>query len=452
MKQTKTTSNLMELLPQAAMIVDITSKKVIFRNDASKKLFPITDQATIQDVSQIMTHVPSTEAIYVAVQKELQTKGKSVLHHISMKTTAHEAEHYDVHISYVDDDNDAVYLIFALSAHELQRMAQQNTYYDTISESAYSYPFHLNVKTRCMEFFDPALESEFHMSMVMENFPEPVFTYNYICEDDVDDYLAVVDRMYKGLPPEGSFRFYNLKGELLRYCVNYVVNRDESGDPIEVLGDFIIQSETKIDPEASALSGVGNGQKVVLAHQIKAHFFFNTLNTISALCKQDAAKADRAIHTFATYMRSYMHLINESDMIPFEQELTLVKSTLEIEKLRFPNSFTYEYDITETEFDIPPLTLQPIVENALLHGLRRTGKHGTLKISTRKIGDVIRIIISDNGLGFDTKVLEKTKSIGLKNLIRRMEMMVDSTVMIHSELGKGTEVVIEIQWRTEQIG
>lgn len=375
---------------------------------------------------------------------ELQKKGKSVLHHISMQTTSHEAEHYDVHISYVDDNQATVYLVFALSAHELQRMAQQNTYYDTISESVYSYPFHLNVKTKRMEFFDPVLESEFHMSMVMENFPDPVFSYNYICEDDVDDYLAVVDRMYKGLPPQGSFRFYDPKGELLRYSVNYVVNRDEMGEPMEVLGDFIIQSETKIDPETSTLSNTDTKQKTVLAHQIKAHFFFNTLNTISALCKQDAAKADRAIHIFATYMRSYMHLINEHDIIPFEQELTLVRSTLEIEKLRFPNSFAYELDVAEMGFNIPPLSLQPIVENALLHGLRRTGKHGTLKISTRRVDDIIRVIISDDGLGFDTKVLEKTKSIGLKNLTGRIQLMVGGTVTIHSQLSKGTQVIVEL--------
>lgn len=444
MDMSVSTWNLIEVMPQACVIIDIQQMRVLVRNHAAKTYFGIEPDCSTEAVAQIMTHAPSTEAMSAALRKELHLKGKSILQHISIKTLSHESEHYDLHIAYVDASRETVYVIFALSAHELQRMAQQNTYYDTISEAAYSYPFHLDVKTRRAEFFDPAIEDKFHMTMVMENFPEPVLTFNYLCEEDKDDYLAVVDRMYKGEPPQGSFRFYDLKGELLRYTVNYVVNRDSEGAPIDVIGDFIIQSDTKVEPEVNALSGVEQGQKLVLAHQIKAHFFFNTLNTISALCKQDAAKADHAICTFASYMRAYMHLINEYEMIFFEQELLLVKSTLEIEKLRFPESFHYELELEVTDFDIPPLTLQPIVENALLHGLRRTGHHGTLKIGTHMSGDTITVTISDNGTGFDTSVLAKTKSIGLKNLTRRIEMMAGGTVCIQSQLGEGTQAVITL--------
>lgn len=442
--------NLLSLLPQPAMIVDISTQKIIYHNDTAGQVFAMQPMHTTDEIAALMTHTASTQAVHTAMHKELQQNGKAILCHIGMKTKASPLEHYDVHITYLDAHKNAVYLIFARSAHELARMEEQNNYYNTISEAAYSYPFHLDVKARRMEFFDPKLEyllSSLHnLSLVMENFPEPVLTSGLLCEDDTDAYLAVVDRMYKGEPPQGSFRCYDPKGELLRYSLNYVVNRDEFGNPIEITGDFIIQSETKIDTELP-LAEKTTTQKVVLAHQIKAHFFFNTLNTISALCKQDAAKADNAIRTFATYMRSYMYLINEQELIPFVQELTLVKSTLEIEKLRFPNSFTYELDLQETDFDIPPLTLQPIVENALLHGLRRTGRHGTLKISTRKIGNLTRIIISDDGLGFDTAILEKTKSIGLKNITQRIELMLGGCVNIHSARGSGTTAVIEFPMR-----
>lgn len=104
-----------------------------------------------------------------------------------------------------------------------------------------------------MEFFDPKLEyllSTLHdLSLVMEDFPEPVLRSGLLRKDDTDAYLAVVDRMYRGEPPQGSFRCYDPKGELLRYSLNYVVNRDEFGHPVEVTGDFIIQSETKIDTD-----------------------------------------------------------------------------------------------------------------------------------------------------------------------------------------------------------
>lgn len=100
----------------------------------------------------MMTHAPTTEMIFAALLQELQFKGKSILYHIGMKTMSHDAEHYDLHISYVDASKKAVYIIFALSSHELQRMAQYNTYYDTISDATFSYPFHLDVKARRMEF------------------------------------------------------------------------------------------------------------------------------------------------------------------------------------------------------------------------------------------------------------------------------------------------------------
>lgn len=433
--------NLLELIPRPAMIVDSQTHEILYQNQVCKSTFSIPEHGDSREISTVIPHTPSPETIYTALMREMEAKGKAILHHVSMSTAQRKEAHYDIHISFADGEKKLVYLIFALSDHALQRMVQQNTYYDAISKSAYAYPFHLDVKSRRMEFFDPALENEFHMTMVMEDYPNSVFDYDYIYPDDVDDFLQVADRMYKGLPPEGSFRFYNLQGEPLRYTVNYVVNRDESGAPITVVGDFIIQSETKFDMDSSILIG---GEQVALAHQIKPHFFFNTLNSISALCKQDAAKADRAICTFASYMRSYMYLINESEMIPFQQEIALIKSTLELEKLRFPNNFVYQLDLGEMDFDIPPLTVQPIVENALLHGLRRTGHHGRLNISTAQAGDAIVLTVTDDGLGFDTNILDKTQAIGLKSLTRRIETMAGGTVTVQSQLGQGTQVVVTL--------
>lgn len=444
------TINLLKLMPRAAAVVDIQTTELVYQNSVCKALFSIADQGCSQALTDIMVPAPPAQSIRAALHQELQVKGKGILRHVSMQVASNQLEHYDIHVSYTDERREAVYLIFVLSDHELQRMAEQNAYYDTLTGVAYSYPFRLDAKARRAEFFDPEMERNYHMPTVMENFPDSVLQYNYICEDDIDVYVKSVERMYQGLPPEGSYRFYDPKGELLRYTVNYVVNRDESGAPIQVVGDYILQPEPRVALEESATGGGEQVQKIVLAHQIKAHFFFNTLNTISALCKQDAAKADTAISTFAIYMRTYMHLISESAMIPFDQELTLVKSTLEIEKLRFPENFTYEFEIEERDFEIPPLTLQPIVENALLHGLRRTGRHGSLKISTHRAEDTIYVTIADNGLGFDTRILEQSTSIGLKNLTQRIEIMAGGAVDIQSQPGQGTRAVISLPVATSQ--
>ncbi len=435
---------LLDLMPQAAFVLDIATNGLVYANSAFKTMFAVTEGDTFQQIAMCMTHSSTREAIVSAVEQDLEGKGQSTICHVVINTAQHKSEHYDFHISYADEGKETLYIILAPSGYELTRMSHQNTYYDTIANTSYSFPFYLDVNARRMEFFDPWLESDCHMALVMENYPDPVFQYNYIFEDDVDAFLTTVERMYQGKPPEGSFRFYTLDGELVRYSVNYVVNRDAGGNPVEIVGDFIIQPEQKNIPDGREAVGAEPKQKVVLAHQIKAHFFFNTLNTISALCKQDASQAEIAIRTFATYMRSYMDLINEHELIPFQQELVLAKSTLEIERLRFPDSFTYVLDVDDLDFYVPPLTLQPIVENALLHGLRKTGRHGTLRIGAHQVGDAMEITVSDDGMGFDTSRLEQSQSIGLKNMTRRIEIMLGGTVAIQSEIGSGTCATIRI--------
>ncbi|MFI3228119.1 MAG: histidine kinase [Clostridia bacterium] len=437
--------NLIDIMPCAAMVYDIGENRVLFCNHIAESELDIHVGTTSKDVGVILHNMNLSDEMYTTLKSKLAEMKKYEYKNIFITTKHDEIHQMDLNVSYVDYKKNSVYILLSRSKNEVELMEQQKLYYDSISSASYSYPFYLDVKARCIQLFDPELE-KYNMAMTMENFPETVIKSGYVYEDDIDAYLETIDRMYKGKSPEGSFRFYDPQGELLTYTVNYVVHRDELGEPIEVSGDFIIQSETKMKmmQEIFDDENAKPQQKVVLAHQIKAHFFFNTLNTISALCKQDAIKADHAIMTFATYMRSYMHLISEDENIEFNKELSLVKSTLEIEKLRFSDSFTYEFDLQETDFDIPPLTIQPIVENALLHGLRRTGKHGHLKISSYQEDNVIKIIVQDNGLGFHTSVLEKSKSIGLRNLTKRLELMVDGTVTINSTLGKGTEVIIEI--------
>lgn len=185
-------------------------------------------------------------------------------------------------------------------------------------------------------------------------------------------------------------------------------------------------------------------QSTTLMRQIKAHFFFNTLNTISALCKQDAKEADKAILIFANYMRAYMRLINQHENIPLEKELEIVNLSLEIETIRFPESFVYEIQLECRDIMIPPLSIQPIVENSMIHGLRNKGKQGVITIQTKKCVGYNQIIISDNGVGFDTNMLEDGESVALKNLEKRLYLMARGEMKIISELGKGTKTIFTI--------
>lgn len=208
---------------------------------------------------------------------------------------------------------------------------------------------------------------------------------------------------------------------------------------------IIIRREAKTDSEKLILEKHYNQlQNTTLVQQINAHFIFNTLNTISALCKHDAKEADRAIRLFATYMRSYMHLIAGRENISFTEELKLVQSTLEIEKLRFPDSFHYSFDLSYSEFELPPLSIQVLVENAIIHGLRSKSGKGHVTVTTRREEDRIQIIVEDSGSGFDLQKLEGKESIGLINLKKRIELMSKGTLVIESIVGEGTKAIIEI--------
>lgn len=207
----------------------------------------------------------------------------------------------------------------------------------------------------------------------------------------------------------------------------------------------ILVNESRIDVQKIELEKNYNKlQSTTLMQQIKAHFFFNTLNTISALCKFDPMEADRAILIFAKYMRSYMKLINKHENISFLTELEILEASLKIEKLRFPDTFTYNIDLEFTDFEVPPLSIQPIIENSMIHGLRKVNKKGMINIKTKKFDDYVQIKVSDNGVGFNTEILETSQSIGVKNLKKRFKIMVNGTVEINSEINKGTETTITI--------
>ncbi len=220
----------------------------------------------------------------------------------------------------------------------------------------------------------------------------------------------------------------SLTGLAVYLVVNqiYMIYRDSSTDLASV----------ELEENYNKLQNTG------LMEQIKAHFFFNTLNTISALCKYDPEQADRAIILFAQYMRSHMNLINQHENIPFEIEMKLVESTLGIEAIRFPDNFSYTIDTPYRDFFVPPLSIQPIVENALIHGLRKKNLQGEVVVRTRRLRDCTVVTITDNGVGFDVAKMDDDTSLGIKNLRKRVELMAKGSVVVESQLGQGTTVTL----------
>ena len=178
--------------------------------------------------------------------------------------------------------------------------------------------------------------------------------------------------------------------------------------------------------------------------QIRSHFIFNILTAISGYCKYDPEKADEALICFSRYLRRNIKIIEEEGVIDFTKELEQLEDYIVLEQLRFPDTISFEKDIEEMNFRIPPLTIQPIVENAIKHGLVEHGRSGTVRLHTEKDKENITITVTDDGAGFAPEECTKEDSVGIRNVRFRLESMVHGSLTVESSPGEGTKVTIRI--------
>ena len=182
----------------------------------------------------------------------------------------------------------------------------------------------------------------------------------------------------------------------------------------------------------------------IMMSQIQPHFLYNTLSTIQVLCHTDPEKAADITGNFSSYLRRNLSSLDEPGLIPFEKELEHTRTYVQIEEVRFPNIHV-NYDIRDNDFSLPPLTLQPMVENAIRHGVRIRDE-GIIEVATRKQDGFHEILIRDNGKGFDAAKLETAdrSHVGLRNVRKRIESMCTGTLTVDSVIDKGTTVTIRI--------
>ena len=178
--------------------------------------------------------------------------------------------------------------------------------------------------------------------------------------------------------------------------------------------------------------------------QIRNHFIFNTLGVISGYCKIDPAKADEMLMRFARYLRRNMQYIEEKNLIPFDTEIKQTEDYVMLEQMRFPDRIEFGEDFEVTDFKLPPLTVQPLVENAVKHGIIQPGRSGSVCVATRRENGCVIIEVVDDGTGFDAAAPEKADSIGLHNVRYRLEHMANATLAIERTPGQGTRATIRI--------
>lgn len=184
----------------------------------------------------------------------------------------------------------------------------------------------------------------------------------------------------------------------------------------------------------------------IMLGQIQPHFLYNTLGAIKSTYYDDPVHAREAIDRFTVFLRHNMDSLTEDRPIPFEKELGYVKCYLELLQLRFGEELSVEYDLACTGFRLPTLTLQPLVENAVTYGARKTesGK-GLITIRSGEYPDRYEVSVTDNGPGFVPNGLQvdgERFHIGIRNVRERLRHTVGGELRIESAPGKGTTATI----------
>ena len=192
-------------------------------------------------------------------------------------------------------------------------------------------------------------------------------------------------------------------------------------------------------------------EMALIQAQINPHFLFNTLNTIASLGETDHERMREVLVEFGQYLRNSFDSRNLERFVPFMMEWELVQSYIYIEQARFGDRIhaTFELPAT-TGFYIPPLSLQPIVENALRHGILKRFEGGTIHIAVVMFGNAVTVSVRDDGVGFAPGKADEILSgryrsgIGLSNINRRLKLVYGSGLSIESEQGHGSIVSFTI--------
>lgn len=206
------------------------------------------------------------------------------------------------------------------------------------------------------------------------------------------------------------------------------------------------EQEQKLAEQEKALAEQHIG---IMLSQIQPHFLYNSLGAIYQLCETDPAAAKTSIRKFSDFLRGNMDSLKAREPIPFEKELNHVMNFLYLEQQRFGEQLRVIYQIETSDFFVPPLTLQPLVENAVQHGILHKKTGGTITIRTEEGDGCAVVTIADDGIGMEQAGrlpnLGDHAHIGISNVRSRLEEMVHGSLEIESS-GEGTVVTIRIPW------
>ena len=216
-----------------------------------------------------------------------------------------------------------------------------------------------------------------------------------------------------------------------------------SGFTVSSLAMFAIVVSDQIEQYMTLQRETARQRAKIAVLQMRPHFIHNTMTSIYYLCDQDPKEAQRVTMEFNTYLRKNFSAIVKDETIPFSEELEHTRAYLAVEQAQFANKLAVDFDVPHTQFRVPPLTLQPLAENAVKHGMGPETVPLRISIKTRKAGPVSEIVVEDNGPGFDPAIADDPHTT-LANIRQRLEMMCGGRLDFASREGGGTVVTISI--------
>ena len=215
---------------------------------------------------------------------------------------------------------------------------------------------------------------------------------------------------------------------------------------VVILFAFILMEQVDLSIRQQQENAAQQASITVL--QMRPHFIYNTLMSIYYLCRQDTEKAQQVILDFSSYLRQNFTAIAKEDTIPFTEELEHTRAYLAVEQARFQDRLLVEFETPFTAFRIPPLTLQPIVENAVKHGLDPELEPLFISVFSRRQDGYAEIIVEDSGPGYKPSD-DDAPHIALANISKRLKMMCNGELTISNADCGGTIVTIRIPLQPE---
>ena len=206
---------------------------------------------------------------------------------------------------------------------------------------------------------------------------------------------------------------------------------------------FIVIVSDQIEQYVRLQQETARQRASIAVLQMRPHFIHNTMTSIYYLCDQDPEVAKQVTMDFNTYLRKNLTAITKDDTIPFAEELEHTRAYLAVEQAQFASKLVVDYDTPHTQFHVPPLTLQPLAENAVKHGMNPNTVPLRVCIRTRKTEAGNEVVVEDNGPGFDPAIANEPHTT-LANIRQRLAMMCDGTLDIAPREGGGTVVKVTV--------